>query len=317
MSRIRGTRAATLALALAGAAVAAFSVACPSLSGLDTGPPDGDAGTLAPIDASVFQETDQSTVPTDGAPPRDASSSVTCPLYVPPEGVYAYSTVSSAVLGRETTLLLDAGVELQPPISDYAIGPSLAATVRHTAAGGFDFRLDLNSNHWNQYSFSSSPMGNLVVPNLVEVLRVGFTVPISVDCTPPVDVIRCPMVLDASWAGACTGLFNDGGKFDAKLSYGFPDVYDWAVGGVLVPTYHVVETRSLSGALAGSEENEYWFAVKDGLLVHAKLKAGDPSGTSIDGLTFSFFGAREYKLNVEFKLDSLTPAPLPPPPDAN
>ncbi len=312
MSRIRGTRAATLALAAA--AVAALCVACVSLSGLDSGTPDGDAGAL---DASVSQEADHSAVPTDGAPARDAPSPVICPLYVPPEGVYAYSTVSPAVLGRETTLLLDAGVELQPPVSDYAIGPSLAATVRHTATGGFDFRLDLNANHWNQYSFASSSNGNLVVPKLVEVLRVGFTVPIAVDCVPPVDVIRCPMVLDASWAGACTGLFNDGGKFDAKLSYVFPDVYDWAVGGVLVPTYHVVETRSLSGALAGSEENEYWFAVKDGLLVHAKLKAGDPGGTALDGLTFSFFGAREYKLNVELKLDSLTPAPLPPPPDAN
>jgi hypothetical protein len=170
------------------------------------------------------------------------------------------------------------------------------------------FRLDFNDIHFDEYTFPpSTNQSGLRVSRVVESL---LNIPVDVTCDHPVEAIRCPMALDASWQAAAKGLFSMT-PFDAKLTFDVVGEEDVAIGGELVPTWHVHETRTLSGAIAGEMSVDYWYAKSNGILIRGKILGGNLTSTTVDGLTMvTAFGPFEYKVRIEFKIKSLAPTPL-------
>ena len=275
--------------------------ACRALLDLEDGPPAPDGlpdGSVAEAAAALDGGAD---APADG-------DLVPCPRFIPPEGVYTYAT-TSPLGGREQIWVLDAnGMETEGIVLlDEVVGPRFTATVRHDDASRWRYRVDFHPLHYNEYTFIASPQAGLSVPKLEENLANNAVI---ANCDPPVDAIRCPMIVGAQWAGAATGTFFDAG-FDAKLAFTFRTTESLAVAGRLVESYHVIETREVSRELSGREHNEYWFSIENGLLLQAKVQVGTIGSGVVDGIVFRAFGVNQYKVNVEFRLVSTVPAPLP------
>ncbi len=306
MRRLRRVRLASLL-----GAVAVGLVGCRALLDLDDNaqsvtPADEAGSETGVIDSSV----DTPDTATDSGPPG-------CNLYVAKEGVYTYEDETPVAPHHERLVQLNPTGTAELGDGGIALPANLAnpfyATVRQIA-GQIVYHLDYNSLHYDEYTFVAKPNAGLRVSAVTENL---LNIPVDVTCDVP--AIQCPMVLHSTWNAAAKGLFG-GQTFDAKLTFTYVEDESLAIGGELIPTFHVHESRELAGAVSGHAEIDYWFAKADGLLIRAVNKVGaNIDSTVVDGLTMNVkLGTLpplpfEYKADIVFKLKSLTPAPLPTP----
>lgn len=246
------------------------------------------AGCRAFLDLEEGTDTDAGILPGEAGPGADSdvqpdAPPPVCPAYAVTFGRYTYEDENFAVPSREKLVQLQNGVHKPDgAVIERQLPSNFFATAREIDGGRSTFRFDFNDIHFDEYTFEpSTTQSGLRVSRVVESL---LNIPVDVTCEPSVEAIRCPMVVDTGWQAAANGFFSNT-RFDAKLTFHVVGEEDIAIGGQLVPTWHVLERRTLSGAIAGNMTVDYWFAKSDGLLIRGRIAGGDVTTKTVDGLT--------------------------------
>jgi hypothetical protein len=226
----------------------------------------------------------RSTDPTGTTAPEQAAG-----LRRPPPGVYTYDAT-----GSERLSVLDTAQEW---------GPTMPATVTHSADGCWTLRLDYNTNHWREQEMCPQE-GRLVERRSSGYQAFDFGVLVEnttvSDCEPPDLVLRLDADPGDSWTTHCEGSSPEQGT--TIVSDGtntFVGVEELRIGGRTVRALHQRLQRTLSGDQQGTQDDHLWYAEADGLLLRAEL--------SIRAETPSPVGSVTYTESGEFQLTSLEP----------
>ena len=224
-----------------------------------------------------------------------------------------FAASSSTVRANPTVLRPVAGVylyrgsgteHLSLPPKSQGQGPRMPATVTHRADGCWTFRIDYNSAHWQTWIYCPR-VGGLVELGGQTFERWDFVFTkydstSSFTCDPPSVTIRATMRAGDQWQQACRGT-SSGTKGTATTSgpYTFVGRTNVHVGGTSVAAYRFHQARALSGSQTGTQSNDLWFAVTDGLPLRNDRQVTVHTDTPI--------GASTYTEHGTFALTSLVP----------
>jgi hypothetical protein len=194
----------------------------------------------------------------------------------PAAGVYRYEGVGTEALSL--------------PPRQRRQGPSIPGTVTHLDDGCWTFRVDLNSDHWQDWTSCPRP-DRLVELGGASFTRWDFGVAVSETtstfrCEPPAVAIRDEMRPGDAWEQRCTGTSSglDGTAVSAgTLSYVGPETVD--VDGRAVPTHRFRQERTVSGAQQGEQVTEVWLSRDDGLPVRNDRRISVATDTPIGSST--------------------------------
>lgn len=209
----------------------------------------------------------------------------------PAAGLYRYTGS-----GREHTSF--------PELSEDQ-GPAMPATVTLKPDGCWVFRIDYNTHHWQEWTmctvggqlteqtgstFSRRNIGGLDIDNTSTFV-----------CTPPVVVVAAPDQDGSVRPRSCVGsgsLIKDPSTAAGTMTVVGHETID--VGGQAIPTVHVRDDLSYSGAQSGSEKSDNWYDVRTGLPVR--------NSHDITVITTTPFGEITYTETSTFTLQ--TPSPV-------
>lgn len=224
--------------------------------------------------------------------PGDGGGSSTCPPPRPAEGVYEYTTGQGLPV-IETITLGDASIPM-------TLGPDFTGTVRHTAKGYTVF-LDLGFGHSSFLNLENESAG-VIVTGWEESV---FGTTTSVQCGPP-PLSWAPCGTDVKlWPIGCIGANSliDGG-FNVVGSRRLAGESSVVVGGVALSATQYVDTRNIQGTVVGTQDLEWWLSKDTGLplraIFSARVTLPSPTGEPAS-----------YSSNLDYRLKSLTPKPLP------
>jgi hypothetical protein len=217
---------------------------------------------------------------------------VACPPPLPPQGTFRYTTGQGLPV-VETLLLGDAGVPIE-------VGPDFDGELRHTP-GGYTMLLRLGGNHTATLKFDQATSG-VNVPGWEEVVYGNKSL---VSCGPPALTWNPCDRAQQAWPIACTGENSlvDGG-FNVVGAHRLVGESSVVVGGATIAALHFADARTVQGTQQGKQDLEWWLRKEDGLLlrhiVSTRVSSPSPIG-----------GTATYAVNLDFRLQSVAPDPLP------
>lgn len=207
----------------------------------------------------------------------------------PPEGVYRYAGEGEAALSF-------------PPLTQQD-GAEMPATVTHQPRGCWTTRVELNAEHWQQWTYCR--VGDTMVETGG---RTGQTWDLGVSSAENVSTFLCrppnPVLEPAAEPGdqteqTCSGSNSAvGGRTTSSGTSTFVGEETMVIGGQDVDTLHLRGERTLSGSQEGDERIDVWFRY-DGLLVRYER--------DIEVRTNSPVGIITYTETGHFELTDLRP----------
>ena len=167
----------------------------------------------------------------------------------PRPGVYAFTGSGSEQLSIQA--------------SATPLGPALPVTVTREGDACWLVRVDYHASHWQSWHYCFED-GRLLDKGGDTVQSFDFTVftydsDVTSVCDPPVEVLSVDAQPGDSWTQGCTsGTGGDASRQEGPATMvGREDI---TVGDTAVPTYHVREERTISGAQTGTMQVETWIA---------------------------------------------------------
>ena len=209
----------------------------------------------------------------------------------PPAGVYRADASGKASISF-------------PPTSQ-SYGSSAPVTVTYQGENCWTTTVDFNTafqQRWNycidngvltehgNYTTTGWDLGATSITNLSEF-----------DCSPPGEIIKTGERRDEISNYTCTGTSDSiEGVTVSDVRFESLGTASLEIDSVATPAFHYRETDSLSGPQRGTTTIDYWYSVKDMLLLrmerHIDLKTDSPVGDVT------------YKEDGEWQLSSLTPS---------
>ncbi|MCB1250419.1 MAG: hypothetical protein KDB36_13470 [Acidimicrobiales bacterium] len=208
----------------------------------------------------------------------------------PAPGVYAYTGS-----GEEVTSF--------PPLTEQQ-GPDMPATVVIGADGCWSWRIDLNTHHWQDWTFCSSAEGLLDTGGTSFARRDFVTFQIdntsTFTCPEPEAMLWPDMAPGQTRTGRCVGTSSAmEGESTSAGTATMVGVEDVVVGGTTVPAVHVRRDHTLSGAQTGTELVEWWLHPDTGLPLRQRRSLRVDTATPVGPITYTEEG--------ELALTSLEP----------
>jgi len=206
---------------------------------------------------------------------RESSTTVRNLRYDPPaQGVYALN-------GQGTE-------RISFPPNSQRDGAVMPASVRYLADGCWQWHVDYNVAHWEEYDFcprgtqillvancnsQSWDFGTLKINNLARIVCPPTTVVLPGD----------PQSGQAlGWSCIGTNTATPGRTIEATHAR-MVGMDTMQIGGVAIPTIHELQQITVTGAQRGTDTENWWFAASSGLPVrmerHITLSSSSPLGT--------------------------------------
>jgi hypothetical protein len=241
--------------------------------------------TLVPVDGAAGDA-----LTTDGSSADAADAGPACPQPLPPEGVYTYSTGQSIPAIESLTI---AGTTTQ-----IKVGPNFSGSVRY-GGGGYVFRLALSKDHNSALDMTPAMTGTEVT-GWTELVYGNTSV---TTCNPAVNWFLCAPPA-AAQPIACTGQNSmiEGG-YNIVGTHTLSGNDSVTVAGTPIPAFHYLDHRTVEGTTTGTQDLEWWLRTTDGLPLRTIITTNVTSPSPL--------GPVAYTVNLDFKLQSLTPDPLP------
>lgn len=214
---------------------------------------------------------------TAGTEPGDSTR-----LPRPARGVYEYEGSGEESLST-------------PPLSQ-SQGPTMPGTVEHLDDGCWSFRIDLSTNHWQEWTFC--PEGD----DLVEaggrtwqrwmIGATALTNLSSFECDPGAVVLPGRTTPGQEWTARCTGT-NEAAEGTTVSSgpYRFVGEDELEVGDERIRTLRFDKERSMSGAQTGTDRASVWLEATTGLPVRNERRVEVTSTTPIGDTTYTETGS--------------------------
>lgn len=175
-------------------------------------------------------------------------------------------------------------------------GPRIPVTVATETNGCWSFRIDFSTHHWQ--SFRYCPMGRTLQQTTEQTFQSFDFVAMTVSdlnettCSPAIDRVRIDAKPNERWNVACAGRSpNRGTTFHAEGTDAFVRLETLKVGTDSVPTYHYHVERTVTGSQNGTEKDEIWFSVADGLPVRTDRQVVVHSPSPIGTVTYTESGS--------------------------
>jgi hypothetical protein len=191
----------------------------------------------------------------------------------PAPGVYVYEGA-----GTETLSVLGTSQQW---------GPVLPGLVRRRAEGCWTFKIEYNTNHWQETTYCRNDdvleeVGGRTFQTFDFVVTSVSDLTTFV-CDPPGETIRAAALPGDAWPQSCVGESPERGtRVTAAGTNTFVDVETLEIGGESISTYHYRYDRTLSGDQSGVDVFEMWFRVRDGLPIRfehdVEVKSPSPVG---------------------------------------
>ena len=190
-----------------------------------------------------------------------------------------------------------------PPMTEQQ-GPKMPATVVVQPDGCWVLQIDLNTQHWQNWTYCRDQGSLTEKQSTVFTRRKIGTLDIentsSFPCEPAVVLLAAADGPGTERRRSCTGrgtYVPDETRINGLMTIVGEETV--MVGGQAVPTQHVRHELTLSGAQTGTETTDLWFAT-DGMLVRRQYKI------AVD--TESPIGPVHYDEDSEITLQAMAPA---------
>jgi len=251
-----------------------------------------DPGAAAPADAGAVADTSATGTAADdpgaaAAQTEGDQAAQAAPVLRPPAGVYTFGAT-----GSESTKPGSLSAETN------AVGPEVAAVVRHSGNSCWSLELKFNSKHTTSDTFCAGAGSLNMTGGFSDSLSYGQKVHNQVDCNPAVDRVRPAMSPGASWQGTCK-ISTSGAASSTSTSQ-----ETWSFVGVETvagtPAWHLRGLTTSSGGANGKTEQHVWISQTNGMVLEFKRKVNMVS-------TVPVIGNVVYSEEINGTIKSLTP----------
>ncbi|MCC7078625.1 MAG: hypothetical protein IT198_16010 [Acidimicrobiia bacterium] len=246
----------------------------------------GDAVGVPGQDPSSLESSTDVAGPESGTENQSAAPGAAAVLR-PPQGVYSFS-------GKGSESTKPGGL----PAETSAIGPTVAAVVRHAGADCWTLELKLHTKHSLVNTYCAGE-GSLTTPGSEsEMVTFGKGFRNSVRCNPAVALITPGMAPGAAWKGACALATSGGTTGNSTLDETWTYVATETVLGT--PTWHLRSITQSSGSATGSTEQNLWISQANGLPLKIRTQIRAVSSAPV-------IGSAVHTEEMELTVESLTP----------
>ena len=166
-------------------------------------------------------------------------------------------------------------------------GPELPGLVRHRGDGCWAFKIEYNTNHWQETTYCRhgdvlEELGGRTFQTF-EFVVTSVSDTTTFTCDPPGETIRTTAQPGDAWQQSCAGESPERGtQVTAAGTNTFVGLETLEVGGESISVYHYHYDRTLSGDQSGLDVFDTWFGVRDGLPIRfehdVEVKSPSPIG---------------------------------------
>lgn len=248
-------------------------------------------GANPPEEVSVEEAQERFQPSTTEEPESDVTTTTGVqPFDLPPQGVFL-----ARGEGTEDTSF--------PPVVEQQ-GPDMPVTVTWTGDDCYQYRIDYNTNHWQQWQLCLTDLGldehggTTFQRRDYGALKVDSTA--TFVCEPPSPILQWDTIAGDQLEASCDGT-NDviAGDTNSAGTNTFLGIEPVEVGDDEVEAYHVRGERDVTGAQEGHESWDMWLATETGMPLRRTH--------TIEVQTDTPFGDIDYREETDWTLTSLDP----------